>query len=145
MVPVLKEHKYLIRHLEEAGYQQKTGSGWSREADIFTFDLFRENRIHTTELLASPLQPGRHRLLQEFSRIYVGILNDYDLIVSKLMRGTTVDFEDCLGLAMAHRNEIDIEELTEHFHKMVSYDVAEDRIKPNMEVFLGMLRDREKS
>jgi len=49
--------------------------------------------------------------LKEYSHLYIGILNDYDLISSKLMRGTKVDFEDCLGLAQAHKEEINIEDL----------------------------------
>jgi len=78
----------------------------------------------------------------EFSHLYIGILNDYDLISSKLMRGTNVDFEDCLGLAEARREEIDIERLVQHFHEMVSYDVAEIRLRPNIDHFVELLREK---
>ena len=59
------------------------------------------------------------------------------------MRGTNVDFEDCLMLATAHSEELDIDRLVAHFHEMVSYDVAEERLKPNIDHFLELLREGE--
>jgi hypothetical protein len=95
IVPVELEYKYLIRTLKDLGYRQTTGSGWQRKEDVFIFDLFPGKRIHTTELLETPLKEGNHILLKEFSHFYIGVLNDYDLIASKLFRGSTVDFDDC--------------------------------------------------
>ena len=142
MAPKVKEYDYLIKQLKALGYKQSTGSGWKREGEDFQFDIFRGNYIHTTELLASPLDKVRHSLFMEFSHLYIGILNDYDLISSKLMRGTRVDFEDCLSLAEARREEIDIERLIRHFYEMISYDVAEQRLKPNIDHFLEILREK---
>jgi hypothetical protein len=132
----------LIKQLNALGYKQATGSGWKRGGEGFQFDIFHGNRIHTTELLNSPLEEGRHFIYREFSYLYVGILNDYDLISSKLMRGTRVDFEDCLGLAEVRREEINIERLIQHFHELVSYDVAEDRLRSNIDYFLALLREK---
>ena len=142
ITPREKEHDYLVKQLDALGYKRVTGSGWKKDGEDFQFDIFRGNSIHTTELLASPLEEGRHSILKEFSHLYIGILNDYDLISSKLMRGTNVDFEDCLGLAEARREEIDIERLVQHFHEMVSYDVAEIRLKPNIDHFVELLREK---
>ena len=142
IAPEVREHDYLTKQLKMLGYKQATGSGWKRHGEGFQFDIFRGNRIHTTDLQNSPLEEGRHSILMEFSHLYIGILNDYDLISSKLMRGTRVDFEDCLGLAEARREEIDIERLIHHFHEMVSYDVAEYRLRPNIDHFLELLREK---
>lgn len=142
MSPKVREHNYLTTQLKALGYKQSTGSGWKRDGEDFQFDIFCGNRIHTMELLESPLEEGRHSILKEFSYLYIGILNDYDLISSKLMRGTSVDFEDCLGLAEARQEEIDIKRLIHHFHEMVSYDVAEDRLRPNIDHFLVLLREK---
>lgn len=142
MAPKVREHDYLMKQLNALGYKQVTGSGWKRDGEEFQFDIFRGNRIHTTELLDSPLEEGRHSILKEFSHLYVGILNDYDLICSKLMRGTRADFEDCLGLAGARQEEINIERLTRHFHEMVSYDVGEHRLRSNIDHFLVLLREK---
>ena len=142
MAPKVKEHDYLTRQLKALGYKRATASGWKRDGEGFQFDIFRGPRIHTTELLHSPLEEGRHSILMEYSYLYIGILNDYDLISSKLMRGTRVDFEDCLELVEARQEEIDLERLIQHFHEMVSYDVAEDRLRPNIDHFLGLLREK---
>ena len=142
MVPEEREHDYLTKQLKALGYKRVTGSGWKRDGEDFQFDIFRGNCIHTTELLVSPLEEGRHSIMKEFSYLYIGILNDYDLISSKLMRGTKVDFEDCLALAEARREEIDIERLIHHFHEMISYDVAEHRLLPNIDHFLELLKEK---
>ena len=142
MSPNESEYVYLVKQLEALGYKQVAGSGWKRDGESFQFDIFLGNRIHTTELLNSPLEEGKHSILKEFSHLYIGILNDYDLIVSKLMRGTTVDLEDCVALAEARREEIDIKKVIKHFHEMISYDVREDRLKPNIDHFLELLREK---
>ena len=142
MAPDEREHDYLTKRLEELNYKQITASGWKRKGEIIRYDIFCGNFIHTTELINSPLEKGRHSILMELSHLYIGILNDYDLISSKLMRGSNVDFEDCLGLVEAHRAEIDIERLIRHFHELVDYDVGEDRLRPNIDHFLVLLRER---
>jgi len=103
MVPDIREYNYLTKQLPAMGYTQTSGPGWKRGDEVFHFDIFRGNNIHTTGLLQSPLEDGQNRRLIEFSHLYIGILNDYDLISSKLMRGTRVDYEDCVMLATAHR------------------------------------------
>ena len=142
MVPEETDYRYLTKTLKSLGYRQTTGSGWAKTGDIYIFDLFTGNRIHTTELLESPLKSKNHILLKEFSRLYIGILNYYDLISSKLFRGTTVDFEDCLMLVEARRDEIDINYLTGHFKELASYDVSEDRLFKNIDCFLLLLKEK---
>lgn len=141
MTPEIGEHCYLIKQIKKLGYSQVTHSGWERPGELFRFDLFSGNRIHTTELLESPLGEGRHTRLIEFSRLHIGILNDYDLIASKLMRGTQVDFDDCLMLTKAHREKLDIDHLVEHYREMVSYDVSEQRIGSHIDLFIKILKE----
>jgi len=142
MVPKEADYRYLIKTLKNLGYRQITGSGWARTGDVYIFDLFAGNRIHTTELFESPLKSKNHILLKEFSRLYIGILNYYDLISSKLFRGTGVDFEDCLMLVEARHDEIDINYLIDHFKKLASYDVSEDRLSKNIDSFLLLLKEK---
>lgn len=139
MVPVISEHKYLIKTLGELGYSRKTGSGWGKKGEVFIFDLFPGNSIHTTELLGSPLEEGHHHPLKEYSRIYIGVLNEYDLISSKLFRGTLVDFDDCLMLVKARKNGIDLVRLRDHFRELASYDVSEEKILKNLDMFFDHL------
>ena len=94
-------------------------------------------------MLESPLEPGNHSLLKEYSRLYIGILNDYDLIPSKLIRGASVDFEDCLMLVKSVRDRIDIERLEHHYRKLASYDIAEERIAAHIDRFIELLEEKK--
>lgn len=143
LVPIETEYKYLIKTIKDLGYQQKTVSGWLRQEDKYIFDIFPGKRIHTTELLESPLKKDKHTFLKEFSHLYIGILNDYDLIASKLFRGSSVDFEDCLMLVKARSKKIDIKYFVENFKKLAGYDISENRISKNLNDFLALLREEK--
>ncbi len=143
LVPIETEYKYLIKTIKDLGYQQKTVSGWLRQEDKYIFDIFPGKRIHTTELLESPLKKDKHTFLKEFSHLYIGILNDYDLIASKLFRGSSVDFEDCLMLVKARSKKIDVKYFVENFKKLAGYDISENRISKNLNDFLALLREEK--
>ena len=138
MVPKVNEYTYLIKTLQQLGYKSASGWGWSR-GDGFIFDLFRGNAVHTTELIESPLIGKNHTLIKEFSHIYLGVLNYYDIIISKLFRGTEIDNEDCLVLVKNKRQEIDIIRLEERLRKTASYDVSEYKVIQNWEYFVKLL------
>jgi len=142
LVPVVEECGYLIKTLKDLGYNSASGAGWARD-DGFIFDLFPGKRVHTTELLESPLDSGNNIPVKEFTHIYLGVLNYYDIIISKLFRGAGIDMEDCLMLIRAKRKEIDIGKLTERFNETASYDVSEDRVRKNLEHFKKLI-DKEK-
>lgn len=139
MVPDLAEYEYLIRQLKQLGYKSASGWGWTR-GDNFIFDLFKGKSVHTTELLESPLNKRNHILIKEFSQIYLGVLNYYDLIISKLFRATAIDIEDCLSLIKDKRQEIDLKRLKERFKETTSFDISEDKVNKNLAHFLRMLK-----
>ena len=141
IVPDLKEYDYLISTLEQLGYKAVTGSGW-RKGDGFIFEFFRGRFVHTTELLESPLDKKNHILIKEFSHIYLGALNYYDLIISKLFRGDSVDIEDCLSLIKAKHKDIDLKLLEKKFKETASFDVSEDRVNKNLEHFLRIVKGK---
>lgn len=139
IVPQIKEYDYLVENLKQLGYKSASGWGWSR-SDGFIFDLFRGECVHTTELLESPLKEGNHILIKEFSHIYLGILNDYDIIITKIFRSDSIDLEDCLAL-MKHRGKnIDINLLIKRFKETASSDVSEDKVNKNLGYFLNLLK-----
>lgn len=139
IVPDLGEYEYLINILKQLGFKPASGCGWER-GDGFIFDLFRGKRVHTTELLESPLEKGNHILVKEFSYIYFGVLNYYDIIISKLFRGISVDIDDCLTLIRNKKSEIDIKYLKERFRKTASFDVSEAKVNKNLGHFLRILQ-----
>ena len=97
IVPEEKEYSYLINVLGDLGYKRITGAGWARD-EGFIFDLFAGKTIFTTALLESPLEEGNNILFKEYNYLYVGILNYYDLLISKIFRSYPVDIDDCLTL-----------------------------------------------
>jgi len=139
LIPNEDEYDYLIRILKQVGYKSVTGSGWAR-GNGFIFELFKGKRVHTTELLESPLQKGNHILIKEFNLIYLGALNLYDLIISKLFRGAAIDIEDCLALIRAKKKEINIRVLKGRFHQTASFDVSEEKVNKNFAHFLSILK-----
>lgn len=148
IVPIEKEHDYLLKILSELGYRNASGWGWARD-DGFIFDLFRGKRVHTTELLESPLEKGKHALVKEYSYLYLGVLNPYDIIITKLFRATQIDVEDCLMLVKHEIHKINWEELDARFRETASFDVSESNVINNWEHFVKVAKKeglyREKS
>ncbi|MCD6093494.1 MAG: hypothetical protein J7J51_01710 [Candidatus Omnitrophica bacterium] len=140
IVPNENEHSYLIKTLQDLGYKSVSGWGWAKD-EKFIFDLFRGKRVHTTELLESPLKQGNHILIKEFSYLYLGVLNYYDLFISKLFRATSLDIEDCIALFRAKKGELNVQYLKERFKKTASFDVSEKKVDKNLEYFLKVLKN----
>jgi len=138
LVPVIGEYQYLIRTLKDLGYKSASGAGWARD-DGFIFDLFPGKRVHTTELLESPLDKGNNIPVKELTHIYLGVLNFYDIIISKLFRGTGIDMEDCLMLMRVKGKEVNMVKLAERFNETALYDVSEDRVRKNLEHFKKLI------
>lgn len=139
IVPNPAEYDYLIGILKQLGYKSASGWGWAR-GDGFIFDLFRGKLVHTTELLESPLDKGNHILIKEFDRIYLGVLNYHDIIISKLFRATAVDIDDCLQLIKSKKKDIDLKLLEKRFKETASFDVSEDKVNKNFAHFLKILK-----
>ncbi len=140
IVPNLNEYDYLISTLQQLGYKSASGTGWAR-GDAFVFDLFRGKFVHTTELLESPLDKDSHILIKEFSHIYLGVLNYYDLIITKLFRSDAIDIEDCLSLIKAKKKDIDLKILQKRFKETASFDVSEGRVNKNLGHFLRIVKE----
>ena len=139
LVPVGGEYQILIRTIKKLGYKQMTGTGWARDED-FTFDLFPGKTVYVTELLESPLKKGNHIVIKKYKKITVSALNDYDWVISKMFRGSAVDFEDCLALIQS-RDGFKIKVLIERYKETASYDVSEERVLKNLEPLLRRMNE----
>ena len=140
IIPKEKEYRYLVKVLENLGYKMTTGTGWQKDKG-FIFDLYVGNNIFTTQLIESPLEEGNNVPYKEFSFIYLGILNYYDLIISKLFRCSSVDIDDCLALFREKSREINIEKLKKRFFETSSYDISDEKNKRNFKHFLSLLKE----
>jgi len=139
LIPERNEYRYLIKNMMDLGYKQTTGTGWQKNKG-FIFDLFVGKTIFTTELLESPLEPGKHIPYKEFSSVYLGILNYYDLIISKLFRFTPVDTDDCVTLFKEKNKEINLDKLKSRFHETSVYDISDEKNRNNFKYFLELLK-----
>lgn len=139
VVPEENEYDYLVKTLPELGYRNASGWGWARD-DGFIFDLFRGKRVHTTELLESPLENENHTLVKEYGRLYLGVLNPYDIIITKLFRATQIDIEDCLMLVKHEVHRINWERLDVRFRETASFDVSEGNVIKNWEHFVKVAK-----
>jgi hypothetical protein len=140
IVPDEKEYAYLIGKLIDLSYERKTGAGWQRQGEAYIFDIFCGNTIFTTTLLESPLKEGNHEFIMRFTHLYIGTLNMYDWISSKLFRGTTVDYDDCLMLARTRKDELNLTYLESHYKELALYHEPQKTLLLNLEFFLEHLR-----
>jgi hypothetical protein len=140
LIPAPDEYRYLVNTMIDLGYERTTGSGWQKKQG-FIFDLFVGKTIFTTEILESPLEEGNHIPFKEFSSIYLGILNYYDLIISKLFRYTPVDMDDCMTLLKRKSKEINLDKLISRFYETSSYDISDEKNRNNFKYFLELLKE----
>ncbi len=99
------------------------------------WDGFLKRKVHLIACGGTALT-----LFKEFSHIYLGILNYYDLITSKLFRGTSVDIDDSLMLLKSKRNEININQLKKHYEETAKYEIAQDKVIKYLENFMDILK-----
>ncbi|MDD5226126.1 MAG: DUF6036 family nucleotidyltransferase [Candidatus Omnitrophica bacterium] len=143
LVPRTEEYEKLIDFLGKAGYKQATQFGWKREQEAILFDLYPGKRVYTTELLTSPLDRGGCRKWNEWKKIFVGILNPEDLVISKMFRGTETDIQDCLLLLA--KEKIDLGKLKKHYQETAQYEIAEAKVMRNFDILLGRLGKERRS
>ncbi len=142
LVPEDEAWVALIQTIKRLGYRQATGSGWARD-DGYIFDLFAGKTIFTTELLESPLEEGNHIPIKAFEKLSVSALNDYDLIISKMFRGTAVDIEDCLALIRARGKAFDLKRLEQRYKETSEYDIMPEKMMRNLDTLLQRLGRKE--
>ena len=140
IVPQVSEYKYLLKTLINLGYSQKTSFGWGKD-DGFIFDFYCGNKVYTTGLLESPLQEGNNISIKEFAHIYLGVLNYYDLIITKIFRSASIDIEDSLALFKKKYLEIDIKKLQARYSETSSYDISDEKNMRNFKYFLDILKE----
>jgi len=134
LIPEPKEYKYLVNTIIDLGYERKTGTGWQKDRG-YIFDLYVGKTIFTTELLESPLKAGNYIPFKNFSSIHLGVLNYYDLIITKLFRYSSIDIDDCLSLIKEKAGEIDIGKLKSRFYETSSYDISYEKNRKNFDYF----------
>ena len=138
-VPMHKEYDRLIKFLGDLGYEEK-GGGLAHDDDPnFIYQFWCGNKVFTTDLLDSPLDPGNHILIKRWSHIYLAALNLTDLIITKMFRGTSVDRDDCI--AAFATGKVNAEKLLERYSKTARYDLNPEKMMKNFVYLAEGLRE----
>ena len=128
-VPMQKEYDRLMKFLRDLGYEEK-GGGLAHDDDPnFIYQFWYGNKVFTTDLLDSPLDPGKHILIKRWSHIYLGALNLTDLIITKMVRGTPVDRKDCIEAFAT--GKVNAEKLLERYSEAARYDLNPRKVMKN--------------
>jgi len=142
LVPREDEHTYLIKTLKSAGYEEIITDRRLKSATEFLYDLFRGQSVYSTELLEDPLAGENNLFINEWSNIYLGCLNYYDLIITKLFRGAETDYRDIYLLWQKIFKEIDFDKLKSRYADHAKYGLNEKRLLDNFECFEKEIKDR---
>lgn len=74
-----------------------------------------------------------------WKRLTVSVLNDYDLVISKIFRGSSVDYEDCELLIQSRGDSFDFNKLKERYKETASYDINPKRMMSQLDGLLVRL------
>ena len=138
LVPNEDDYERLIEFLTKAGYELVTGYGWQRSGEITIFDLYPGNKVYSTELLDSPLSKNGNKKIKEWKRIYLGVLNPIDLVISKMFRGTEADVQD--SLILFQNEKIDVAKFEQRYRKTAKYETNEDKMLKSLDYLLMKLK-----
>ena len=140
IVPVGKEYERLMKFLRSLGYEEKGGGLAHPDDPLFLYQFWVGNRVFTTDLLDSPLDPGKNIPIKKWGHIYLGALNLQDLIITKMFRGMQVDVDDCV--AVFATSELDPEELLKRYAEAAKYDLNPEKMIQNFIVFAEALSEK---
>lgn len=129
IVPVHNEYNRLMVFLQRLGYREKGGGLRHPDDPLFLYQFWVGDRVFTTDLLNSPLEPGRNILIKKWRKIYLGALNLMDIVITKMFRGTQIDIDDCM-MAFS-KFHIDPDVLLERYSEAAKYDINPDKVLRN--------------
>jgi hypothetical protein len=140
-VPVEREYDRLMKFLRALGYEEK-GGGLAHDDDPnFIYQFWCGNKVFTTNLLDSPLEPGKNIPIKRWSHIHLAALNLTDLIITKMFRGTPVDRDDCI--AAFATGQVNADELLERYSEAARYDLNPEKMMRNFVYLAEGLRKLE--
>ena len=114
-----KEYRYLCKIFEEIGFERKSPARWITQENL-AFDLFQGSNIMGTQLLPDCI--GKSKFIKSFGNIKLYTLSLDDIIISKLARGDTRDFDDIKSILKY--NKINIQDLMERYKETMENSVV---------------------
>ncbi len=112
------EYQYICNIFEELGFE-KNGIRWISQEGL-AFDMFHGSNIMGTELLSDCID--KSKFIKSFDNIKLYTLPLEDIIISKLARGDSRDFEDIK--AILEIEKINLRELVQRYKKTMELSIG---------------------
>lgn len=116
-----KEYEYISKLFEQIGFEKVGGIRWITQ-EGFAFDVFRGSNILGTDLLPDCLNLSK--FINSFGYIELYTLSLQDIIISKLSRGDSRDFEDIE--AIFRKEKINLQELVDRYKKTMELSIVSE-------------------
>lgn len=112
------EYKYICKIFDNLGFERK-GIRWISQEGL-AFDIFHGSNILGTDLLPDCLK--KSKLIRSFGNIQLYTLPLEDIIISKLARGDSRDFDDIKMILKAKK--IDIKSFVQRYKETMDNSVV---------------------
>jgi hypothetical protein len=112
------EYKYICKIFDDLGFEKK-GIRWISQEGL-AFDMFHGSNILGTDLLPDCI--GKSKFIRSFGNIKLYTLPLEDIIISKLARGDSRDFDDIKGILEIEK--IDIRELVQRYKETMETSIV---------------------
>ena len=116
-----KEYDYTLKTFDNIGFKRIGTMRWISQEGL-AFDIFHGSNIMGTDLLPDCLT--KSKFIRSFGNIELYTLHLLDIIISKLARGDTRDFEDIKSIL--ENEKIDIKELVDRYQKTMEISIVAD-------------------
>ena len=113
-----KEYNYICKIFEELDFQRQ-GIRWLSQEGL-AFDMFYGSNIMGTELLENSI--SKSRFIKSFGKIKLHTLPLEDIIISKLARGDSRDFDDIKRIL--ETNKININNLVRRYKETMKNSIV---------------------
>lgn len=114
-----KEHEYISRLFEQIGFEKVGSIRWITQEGL-AFDVFHGSNILGTNLLPDCLNLSK--FINSFGYIELYTLSLQDIIISKLARGDSRDFDDIK--AIFKKEKINLQELVNRYKKTMEVSIV---------------------
>ncbi len=138
VVPRISEYEHLLAALRTKLNYKDTDSGFRDPSGVYRFDLFRGNMVFQTELLDPVDRQDQHQVVHTGKRLIVGVLNSYDLVISKMFRGDDVDVQD--SIVMITAETLDLRLLANRYLETAQYYYNEAQCKQKLVYLIDELK-----
>ena len=140
LIPIPDDYAQIIKVISSLGYRRATGFGYRHPEQPWIFDLYSGQTIFETSLLDPIQDVGNRRVVKSFKHITLACLTPFDLIISKMFRGTAVDVDD--SVTMIRSEDLDLAQLAKRYRETADYYVNPAKCKLNLQYLIRALQEK---